>query len=207
MEPAARDPVPRLHRDAPRRRQAPARRPDRPGALPADRSRDRRQAARRRRPRRSGRPSADLAGPEIRTLTELSQAWRAHSPHRLLPVYLPPIGRTGRAYRDGKACEPAAATPGQTSTSGWPRGPRGRRYVSGPGPREVLDALAGVPLGVVVLHRVDQLAHEARREVDAGDDDAGDLLVLDLVVDAREGDRELVVRVADVREVRVDAPP
>ena len=67
------------------------------------------------------------------------------------------------------------------------------------------DALARRPLGVVVLHRVDQLAHEARREVDAGDDDARHLVVVDLVVDAREGDRELVVRVADVREVRVDA--
>ncbi len=33
----------------------------------------------------------------------------------------------------------------------------------------------------------------------------GDGLLLDLVVDAREGDRELVVRVADVREVRVVA--
>ncbi len=33
----------------------------------------------------------------------------------------------------------------------------------------------------------------------------GHLLGLDLVVDAREGDRELVVGVADVREVRVHA--
>src|SRR5512132_195021 len=68
---------------------------------------------------------------------------------------------------------------------------------------QALDALAGAPLGVVVLHGVQQLAHEARREVDARDDDAGDLVVLDLVVDAREGERELVVRMADVREVRV----
>ena len=36
-------------------------------------------------------------------------------------------------------------------------------------------------------------------------DEDFDLLVLDLVVDAREGHRELVVGVADVREVRVDA--
>src|SRR6185312_7051680 len=64
---------------------------------------------------------------------------------------------------------------------------------------EVLDPLARLPLRVVVLHRVDQLAHETRREVDARDDDAGDL-----VVHAREGDRELVLRVAHVREVRVD---
>ena len=36
-------------------------------------------------------------------------------------------------------------------------------------------------------------------------DHAGHLLGLDLVVDARESDRELVVGVADVREVRVYA--
>src|SRR5207249_6555513 len=71
---------------------------------------------------------------------------------------------------------------------------------------QVLDALARAPLGVVVLHRVDQLAHEARREVDARDDHARHLLGLDLVIDAREGDRELVVGVAHVREVRVHAP-
>src|SRR5271167_3611369 len=71
---------------------------------------------------------------------------------------------------------------------------------------QVLDALAGAPLGVVVLHRVDQLAHEARREVDAGYDHAWNLLGLDLMVDPREGDGELVIGVADVREVRVYAP-
>ncbi len=71
---------------------------------------------------------------------------------------------------------------------------------------QVLDALAGAPLGVVVLHRVDQLAHEARGEVDAGDDHARNLFGLDLVVDAREGHRELVVGVADVGEVGVYAP-
>ena len=71
--------------------------------------------------------------------------------------------------------------------------------------RQQLDALAGRPLRVVVLQRVDQLAHEERREVDAHDGDAGHLGVFDLVVDAREGDRELVVGVADVGEVRVHA--
>src|ERR1700730_11238209 len=71
---------------------------------------------------------------------------------------------------------------------------------------KVLDALAGAPLGVVVLHRVDQLAHEARGHVHAGDDHAGNLLGLDLVVHPGEGDRELVVGVADVCEVRVYAP-
>ncbi len=46
---------------------------------------------------------------------------------------------------------------------------------------------------------------ELRRHVHAGHDDAGDVALLDLVVDPREGERELVVREADVREVRVDA--
>src|ERR1700735_2125830 len=41
---------------------------------------------------------------------------------------------------------------------------------------QILDALAGAPLRVVVLHRVDQLAHEARREVHARYDHARHLL-------------------------------
>ena len=52
---------------------------------------------------------------------------------------------------------------------------------------------------------VEELLHELRGEVDAPDDDAGDVAVLDLVVDARERERELVVGEADVGEVRVDA--
>src|SRR5690606_3134406 len=64
---------------------------------------------------------------------------------------------------------------------------------------------AGMPPGELVLHGVDQLAHEARREVDPRHDHAGHRVHLDLVVDARGGDRELVVRVADVLEVRVVA--
>src|ERR1039458_1143316 len=71
---------------------------------------------------------------------------------------------------------------------------------------QILDALAGAPLGVVVLHRVDQLAHEPRGEVDAGHHDAWNLLGLDLVVDSREGDGELVIGVTDVCEVRVHTP-
>ena len=70
---------------------------------------------------------------------------------------------------------------------------------------QIPDALTGRPLGVVVLHRVDQLAHEARREVDARDDDPRHLDVVHLVIDARERHGELVVGVADVREVRVVA--
>ena len=42
------------------------------------------------------------------------------------------------------------------------------------------------------------------REVHTGDHDAGNVALLDLVVDARECQRELVRRKADVREVRVD---
>src|SRR5205807_7063052 len=56
----------------------------------------------------------------------------------------------------------------------------------------------------VVGHRVDQLAHEPRREHHARNDDTGYLALLDLVVDTREGNRELVVGMADVREVRID---
>src|SRR5437588_7223229 len=70
---------------------------------------------------------------------------------------------------------------------------------------QVLDALLRLPLGVVVTHRIDQLLHEAGREVDPRHDDARHLLVLDLVVDPGEGDGELVVGVADVGEVGVDA--
>src|ERR1019366_1164645 len=71
---------------------------------------------------------------------------------------------------------------------------------------QALDALAGAPLGVVVLHRIYELAHEPRGEVDPGHDHAWDLLGLDLVVDPREGDGELVVGVADVCKVCVHAP-
>src|SRR5919201_2351387 len=71
--------------------------------------------------------------------------------------------------------------------------------------RKVLDPLARGPLRVVVLERVYELPHELRRGAHAGYDHAGDLIVVDLVVEPREGDRELVVRVADIREVRVGA--
>ncbi len=71
---------------------------------------------------------------------------------------------------------------------------------------QVLDALACTPLRVVVLHRIDQLAHEARGQVDARDDNAGNLVGLDLVVDTGKGDGELVVGMADVGKVGVYAP-
>src|SRR5215213_7572239 len=69
--------------------------------------------------------------------------------------------------------------------------------------RQALDALSGTPLAVVVLQGVDELPQQPRGEVDPRHDDAGHLVVLDLVVDAGEGDAELVVRVRDVGEVRV----
>src|SRR5215210_8605377 len=77
----------------------------------------------------------------------------------------------------------------------------GRRRVLG----EVPDRLAARPLPPRVVHRVHQLAHEAARHVDARDDRPRYVALLDLVLDAREGQRELVVRVADVRKVGVDA--
>src|SRR4051795_11871652 len=68
---------------------------------------------------------------------------------------------------------------------------------------QALDALSGPPLAVVVLQRVDELPQQPRGEVDPRHHHAGHLVVLDLVVDAGEGDAELVVGVRDVREVRV----
>jgi uncharacterized protein YbjT (DUF2867 family) len=56
----------------------------------------------------------DIAGPEIRTLTELSQAWREHRDRALLPVRLPMVGRAGRALRDGALCDESAAAGGPT---------------------------------------------------------------------------------------------
>ena len=118
----------------------------------------------------------------------------------LLATHPPTAERIGAAV----ASRSAAAT-GQrySSTAGGLVGssvPDGAAVLG-----QVLDALAGLPLRVVVLHRVDQLPHELGAQVDPRDDDAGDLVVLDLVVDARERDRELVVGVADVREIRVYA--
>ena len=57
----------------------------------------------------------------------------------------------------------------------------------------------------VTFARVDQLAHEAGREVDPRDDDSRNLDIVDLVVDTREGHCELVVGVADVCKVRIHA--
>jgi len=52
------------------------------------------------------------------------------------------------------------------------------------------------------LHRIDQLAHEARERLDAGHDHAWNLLGLDLMVDSREGDGELVIGVTTFAKSR-----
>src|SRR3954447_17181729 len=81
----------------------------------------------------------------------------------------------------------------------------GLGVVPGLGLREVPDPLARRPFRPGIFHRVEQLAHEAVRHVHARDDHARNVALLDLVIDAREREGELVVGKADVREVRVDA--
>lgn len=56
----------------------------------------------------------DIAGPEVRTLTELARAWRGHDGRSLLPIRAPIVGRLGRALRAGTLCDPAAAAGGPT---------------------------------------------------------------------------------------------
>lgn len=56
----------------------------------------------------------DVAGPEQRSLTELSDAWRRHVGRALVPVRLPMVGGVGRALREGALCDPAAAAGGPT---------------------------------------------------------------------------------------------
>lgn len=54
----------------------------------------------------------DVAGPEIRTLSELARAWRAADGRRLLPLRIPMAGRIGRPVREAALCDPAAAAGG-----------------------------------------------------------------------------------------------
>ena len=56
----------------------------------------------------------DLAGPEVRTLSELAHAWRAARGRRLLPLRIPMAGRIGRPLRDAALCDPRAAAGGPT---------------------------------------------------------------------------------------------
>jgi uncharacterized protein YbjT (DUF2867 family) len=55
----------------------------------------------------------DVAGPEVRTLTELARIWR-RAGHRALPLRLPMVGRIGRPTREGVLCNPGAAAGGPT---------------------------------------------------------------------------------------------
>lgn len=54
---------------------------------------------------------ADIAGPEILTLSELAKAWR-RAGHRTIPLRIPMVGRIGRPVREGALCDPAAAAGG-----------------------------------------------------------------------------------------------
>ena len=56
----------------------------------------------------------DLAGPEVRTLSELAHAWRAADGRRLLPLRIPMVGRIGRPLREAALCDPRAAAAGPT---------------------------------------------------------------------------------------------
>src|SRR3954454_6491084 len=96
-----------------------------------------------------------------------------------------------------KTCFPERRTIGQAPAETWPSARCG--LAGGAAARlvaavfadvaavlgQVLDALAGGPLGVVVLQRVDQLPHEPRRRVHAGHHDPRDLVLVNLVIEAR----------------------
>jgi len=57
---------------------------------------------------------AEVAGPEVQTLSELSAAWGRAKARRLLPLRLPSAGRIGRPVGEGVLCNPAAAAGGPT---------------------------------------------------------------------------------------------
>src|ERR1700754_1895871 len=50
----------------------------------------------------------EVAGPEVRSLTELAHAGRRPRGRPPLPLRLPMLGRTGRAVRGGALCDPGA---------------------------------------------------------------------------------------------------
>lgn len=64
----------------------------------------------------------DVAGPEIRTLSELAHTWRAVDGRRLLPLRIPMVGRIGRPVREAALCDPAAAAGGPTFEEWLARG-------------------------------------------------------------------------------------
>jgi uncharacterized protein YbjT (DUF2867 family) len=54
----------------------------------------------------------DVAGPEVRTLSELARSWRRARGRHPLPLRIPMVGKAGRALREGGLCEPGAAVAG-----------------------------------------------------------------------------------------------
>ncbi len=56
---------------------------------------------------------ADIGGPRIQTLTELSGAWTAARGKRRLPLRVPAWGKIGRSLAAGALCDERAATPGE----------------------------------------------------------------------------------------------
>jgi uncharacterized protein YbjT (DUF2867 family) len=57
---------------------------------------------------------SDIAGPEVRTLTELAKAWRRADGRAMLPLPIPMVGKVGRPLREGALCSPEAAAGGAT---------------------------------------------------------------------------------------------
>lgn len=55
---------------------------------------------------------AEIAGPEVRRLGELSRAWAQARGRRLLPARLPSLGKIGRPASEGALCNPGAAAGG-----------------------------------------------------------------------------------------------
>ena len=62
----------------------------------------------------------DLAGPEVHTLTELAETWRAANGRRLLRLRIPTVGRIGRPIGEAALCNRDATAGGRPSRSGWP---------------------------------------------------------------------------------------
>jgi uncharacterized protein YbjT (DUF2867 family) len=56
----------------------------------------------------------DLAGPQLRTLTQLADDWRTHAGRRLLPLRIPFVGKVGRALCAGGITAEQAAGGGPT---------------------------------------------------------------------------------------------
>lgn len=64
----------------------------------------------------------DVAGPEVRTLTELARAWRAAAGRHLLPLRIPTVGKIGRPIGEAALCNPGAAAGGPTFEEWLARG-------------------------------------------------------------------------------------